>query len=96
MAKLSDAVRDAAMKRLSGWSFDPSGPALRKDFKFKGFSEAFGFMAQVALAAQKADHHPDWSNSYNKVSIALSTHSEGGVTGKDFALAEEIEKIAGT
>ena len=92
--KLTDAKRDTALAKLSGWTFDPSGPAIRKDFKFKGFSAAFGFMAQVALAAQKADHHPDWSNSYNKVSITLSTHDQGGVTEKDIALATEIEKIA--
>jgi 4a-hydroxytetrahydrobiopterin dehydratase len=93
--KLSDADRDAALKRLTGWRYEPDGPAIRKVFKFKGFSEAFGFMAQVALAAQKADHHPDWSNSYNTVSITLSTHTAGGVTEKDIALAEAIEKIAG-
>lgn len=94
MARLSDAEREAALQRLPGWRYEAGAKAIAKDFKFKGFSGAFGFMAEVALAAQKADHHPDWSNSYDKVSIALSTHSEGGVTKKDVALAEAIEKIA--
>ena len=95
MAKLSTAKRDAALAKLSGWTFDEGTNAIRKEFKFKGFTGAFGFMTQVALLAEKAGHHPDWSNSYNKVSIALSTHDAGGVTAKDVALAEAIEKIAG-
>jgi len=91
--KLTDAARDAALADLSGWTFDQGASAIRKDFKFKDFSAAFGFMTRVALAAEKAGHHPDWSNGYNKVSIALSTHDQGGVTAKDIALAEAIETI---
>ncbi len=87
---------EAALGRLPGWRLEQeAGSAIRKEFKFKDFPEAFGFMARVALAAEKADHHPDWSNSYNRVTVTLSTHSEGGVTGKDIALAEAIEKAAG-
>jgi 4a-hydroxytetrahydrobiopterin dehydratase len=94
-AKLSDAERDAALAGLDGWTFDAAANAISRNFKFKDFSEAFGFMARVALAAQQADHHPDWSNSYNKVSITLSTHSAGGLTANDIALATAIDRLAG-
>jgi 4a-hydroxytetrahydrobiopterin dehydratase len=62
-------------------------------FKFKTFSEAFAFMTRVALAAERAGHHPDWSNSYNTVTIRLSTHDAGGLSDKDIALAEAIDKL---
>ena len=94
-AKLSDADRDAALAGLDGWTFDAAANAIGRDFKFRDFSEAFGFMTRVALAAQAADHHPDWSNSYNKVSITLSTHSAGGLTANDIALATAIDGLAG-
>lgn len=67
---------------------------LTKDFKFKDFVSAWAFMNKVALLAEKMDHHPDWSNSYNKVSISLSTHSEGDkITAKDRKLAEQIDAL---
>lgn len=93
MALLSDTERKAALHRLSEWRGNAGGDAIERDFKFKDFSEAFGFMARVALLAQAADHHPEWSNVYNKVSIRLSTHSAGGVTDKDMALAEAIDRL---
>lgn len=74
----------------AGWQPGANGKSITQDFSFRNFAEAFSFMAHVALLAEKADHHPDWSNSYNKVSITLSTHSAGGVTKKDVALAEAI------
>mgnify|MGYP006214092403 CR=1 FL=1 len=64
-----------------------------KAFKFKNFSEALAFMVQVGLVAEKQNHHPEWTNVYNKVSIRLTTHDSGGLTDKDFALAAEIEKL---
>jgi 4a-hydroxytetrahydrobiopterin dehydratase len=68
---------------------------LRKDFTFKDFSEAFSFMTRVALAAEKMNHHPTWTNTYNKVSIALSTHDAGDiVTEKDYTLAKAIDQLA--
>ncbi len=91
--KLGDTAIAAALRELPGWRYDSGSGAVLKDFKFKDFSEAFAFIARVALAAQAADHHPDWSNSYNKVSVTLSTHSAGGVTDKDLALAKAIEKF---
>lgn len=95
MEKLSDSARETALSGLDGWSFDEKAQAIARSFKFKDFSEAFAFMTRVALAAEKADHHPDLSNTYNKVGIALSTHSAGGVTEKDVALARAIDRIVG-
>jgi 4a-hydroxytetrahydrobiopterin dehydratase len=69
---------------------------LHREFRFAGFSEAFGFMARAALAAEKLDHHPDWSNVYDRVVVTLSTHDAGGLTDLDFRLAEEMDRIAGS
>ena len=93
MAVLGDAERDEALAGLQGWTYDADRHGIAKRFTFADFSAAFAFMTRVALAAEKADHHPDWSNVWNKVDILLSTHSEGGVTEKDVALAAEIERI---
>lgn len=91
---LSAADRDGALKRLKGWSASDGGKAISRTFKFADFGEAFGFMARAALAAEKLDHHPDWSNSWNKVEVTLSTHDAGGVTAKDIKLAEAMNAIA--
>lgn len=88
MAKLLDP---SELAKLPGkWSLAPDQKSIHQRFVFKDFAEAFSFMAHVALLAEKADHHPDWSNSYNKVDITLSTHDSGGLTKKDIALAEAI------
>ncbi len=68
--------------------------AIQKSFKFADFNEAWGFMTRVAMAAEKADHHPEWSNVYNKVEIVLSTHDAGGLSLKDVALAKVIDSVA--
>lgn len=94
MAILTESERTEALAGLNGWRHDGGRHGIAKSFVFADFSEAFAFMTRVALAAEKADHHPEWSNVWNKVDILLSTHSEGGVTGKDIALASEIEKAA--
>jgi 4a-hydroxytetrahydrobiopterin dehydratase len=93
MAKLSARERDKALGRLNGWVYDEGADAISHEFKFKDFSEAFAFMTRVALLAQSADHHPEWSNVYNKVSIMLTTHDAGGVTAKDVELAESIDLL---
>ncbi|MET1112357.1 MAG: 4a-hydroxytetrahydrobiopterin dehydratase [Allosphingosinicella sp.] len=92
---LNDEERAAALAGLPEWRYEPAERAIRRDFRFADFGEAFAFMARAALAAEKADHHPDWSNSWNKVAVALSTHSAGGVTGKDIALARAMDGFAG-
>lgn len=66
---------------------------IQKSFKFKNFREAFAFMTQVALLAEKADHHPEWSNVYNKVEIKLTTHEAGGVSDLDFSLATQVDAL---
>jgi|TARA_A100001391_G_scaffold132977_1_gene91990 4a-hydroxytetrahydrobiopterin dehydratase len=81
-----------AMAGLDGWRINDSG-AIEKSFKFEDFSRAFAFMARVALLAEKANHHPDWSNSYNRVDIALKTHDKGSLTQKDIELAGAIDAL---
>lgn len=83
----------AALLALPHWRLDRAGPALRRDFRFADFSAAFAFMTRVALLAEAAGHHPDWSNVYNRVSIALSTHDAGGVTERDLDLARRIDGL---
>ena len=95
MAVLGESERTEALAGLAGWTFDAVRNGIVKRFTFADFGAAFAFMTRVALAAEKADHHPDWSNVWNRVDVLLSTHSAGGVTGKDTALAARIEAIAG-
>jgi|SRR5579871_2981562 len=92
---LSRADRVAALARLANWRAVDRGKAITRTFTFDGFNAAFGFMARTALVAEKMDHHPDWSNSYDKVVVTLSTHSAGGVTSADILLAEAMDEIAG-
>jgi 4a-hydroxytetrahydrobiopterin dehydratase len=94
MAVLDDGAREEVLKTLPSWRYDPDARALRRSFRFRDFSEAFGFMTRAALAAEKADHHPDWSNSWSRVEVSLQTHSAGGVTALDTALAAEMDRIA--
>ena len=91
--KLSEGERANALATLSDWEHQAERDAIVRRFKFKDFSEAFGFMSRVALLAEKADHHPEWSNVWNRVNILLSTHSDGGVTAKDTKLAAKIDAI---
>jgi 4a-hydroxytetrahydrobiopterin dehydratase len=78
---------------LPAWTLTDG--SLHRELEFADFGEAFAFMTRVALAAEKADHHPDWSNSWNRVVIDLVTHSAGGVTENDLALARRIDQLAG-
>ena len=93
MALLSESERDAALGDLPGWAYDEARSGLAKSFKFTDFGAAFAFMTRVALEAEKADHHPEWSNVWNRVDILLTTHDAGGVTAKDVALAAKIEAM---
>ena len=84
----------AAMAALPGWTLANDDRAIARSFTFGDFAAAFAFMTRVALAAERADHHPDWSNSWNRVRISLSTHSAGGLTRRDFDLAAHIDAVA--
>ncbi|HVZ90719.1 MAG TPA: 4a-hydroxytetrahydrobiopterin dehydratase [Rhizomicrobium sp.] len=91
MKKLEAAARRAAMQQLPQWREVAGRDAIAREFRFADFSEAFAFMSRVALLAEKMDHHPEWSNVYNKVEVTLSTHDAGGVTEKDIAMAKAME-----
>lgn len=92
---LSDEDRAHALDTLDEWDYDEARDAITRTLTFADFSEAFGFMARVALLAEKADHHPEWSNVWNRVDIALTTHDAGGLSHKDIALAEAIDGLVG-
>lgn len=94
-AKLEGSERAAALAGLSGWSEVEGRDAIRKSFRFADFNAAFGFMARVALLAEKMDHHPEWFNVYNKVDVTLATHDAGGVTDLDIRMARFMDEAAG-
>jgi len=93
--QLDAATRDTALAELDGWELAPDRDAITRIFKFTDFIEAWGFMTQVAMEAEKANHHLEWFNVYNTVDILLSTHDAGGLTERDIALAKIIDRIAG-
>ena len=86
---------ETAVAELDGWSLSADGLALEKTYSFKGFNAAFGFMTRVAMAAERSNHHPEWSNVYNRVSIRWTTHSLGGISGLDVRLARSCDRFAG-
>lgn len=92
--RLTDDERKAALAELSEWSHDPKRDALTRTFKFSDFVAAFGFMTRVAMLAEKADHHPEWFNVYNRVEILLTTHDAQGLSQRDVELARRIDAIA--
>jgi 4a-hydroxytetrahydrobiopterin dehydratase len=94
MKKLDGAERKKALAGLPGWREAPSRDAIQRKFVFKDFNQAFGFMARVALLAEKMDHHPEWFNVYKTVDVTLATHDAGGVTEKDIAMAKAMEEYA--
>ena len=85
-----DEVSDL-VAALDGWELD--GAALRRQLVFDSFVQAFGFMAQVALIAERLDHHPNWSNVYNRVDIAITTHDAGGLTALDFEFVRRVDAV---
>ena len=92
--KLSDDARADALAGLEGWAEVEGRDTIQRSFKFKNFNQAFGFMARVALKAEKMDHHPEWFNVYNTVDVTLATHDAGGVTALDTELAAFMNKAA--
>ena len=92
IAKLSADEIQTELAKLTGWTIQDG--KLHRELKFDGFVEAFGFMTSVALVAERSDHHPEWSNVWNKVVIDLTTHDAGGLSARDFKLAAAIDKLA--
>lgn len=92
---LSAEDRAALLDEVKGWAEADGGKAITRTFAFDDFSEAFAFMTRVALLAEKADHHPDWSNHWNRVEIVLSSHDAGGLTQRDAKLARAISGLLG-
>jgi 4a-hydroxytetrahydrobiopterin dehydratase len=93
--RLSEEAIAEALATLDGWSRSEDGIAIEKRFKFKTFREAFGFMTEGALAAEKFNHHPEWFNVYNRVDVRLTNHDAGGLTELDVKLATAMDKAAG-
>lgn len=96
MSKHSTEVigAQAVLAQLDGWAAVTGRDAIQRDFTFASFNEAFGFMSRVALQAEKLDHHPEWRNVYNRVSVTLASHDVEGVTERDLALARFMNKLA--
>ena len=92
-AKLAGKARTQALATIKGWKKVRGRDAIQKSFKFADFNEAWGFMTRVAMAAEKADHHPEWSNVYKRVDIVLTTHEAGGISARDVDLAAAIDKL---
>lgn len=91
--KLSEAEIQAKLENLPGWSLQDG--KLHRQFQFRSFVEAFGWMSSVALVAESMGHHPEWSNVYNRVRVDLTTHDAGGITELDFTLAQRMNELAG-
>ncbi|MCW1381263.1 4a-hydroxytetrahydrobiopterin dehydratase [Novosphingobium sp. KCTC 2891] len=94
ISPLTQTEIEAALAQLPGWSLRADGLALCKTFTFADFSEAFAFMTRTAIAAEKADHHPEWFNVYNRVDVTLTTHDAGGISQRDSAMATMMERFA--
>ncbi|WP_428629900.1 4a-hydroxytetrahydrobiopterin dehydratase [Sphingopyxis sp.] len=91
--KLDEDARTALLARFPQWTHEPTRDAITRQLKFADFAQAFGFMASVAIIAEKMDHHPEWSNVYNRVDILLTTHDADGLSERDAKLAEAIERL---
>ncbi len=91
--QLSDDERDLALANLPKWQLDAEQRSISQKFQFADFAEAFGFMTRIAILAEKADHHPEWFNVYNRVEIKLTTHDAGGISQRDIDLAAAIDAI---
>jgi len=91
--KLGEDAIASGLGKLAGWALAHDGEAISKDWTFDDFIAAFGFMTKVAMLAEKADHHPEWSNVYNKVTITLTTHDAKGLSERDMTLAAQIDAL---
>ena len=93
--KLTGKARQTALASLKHWKKVGGRDAITKEYRFKDFNEAFGFMSRVAIKADQMDHHPEWFNIYNRVEVTLTTHDANGVSERDIALAKFMDGIAG-
>lgn len=93
--RLNEAERALALADLPEWAMDGERDGIRRRFTFPDFVAAFGFMTKVALLAEKADHHPEWSNVWNRVDVLLTTHDAGGLSQRDITLAAQIDALLG-
>ena len=93
VTRLTEGLRNEAMATLPEWTHEPERDAITRRFLFKDFNEAFGFMARVALIAEKADHHPEWSNVWNRVDVLLTTHDADGLSTRDIQMAQAIDGL---
>lgn len=84
---------ESFIAKNKGWVHDPARPAIKKEFLFKDFNQAFGFMTRVAMVAEQMNHHPEWFNVYNRVNVVLTTHDTGGISDKDFQLAQFMDSV---
>jgi 4a-hydroxytetrahydrobiopterin dehydratase len=94
VARLEGNARQQSLAGLKGWKEDAGRDAIAKEFRFADFNQAFAFMTQIALKAERMDHHPEWSNVYIRVSVSLSTHECGGVSQRDIDMARFIDTLA--
>lgn len=93
VAELTEQERDVALEGLPGWTLRADGKAIARSFRFRDFAEAWAFMEKVAALAEAQDHHPEWSNVYNRVDITLTTHDAGGLSARDVRLARDIDAL---
>lgn len=93
VSKLDDQARELALQALPHWIYDAQAQGIRRSLTFSDFAEAFAFMTRVAIVAEKADHHPEWFNVYNRVEILLTTHDAGGLSQRDLLLATVIDEF---
>nr|WP_199560310.1 4a-hydroxytetrahydrobiopterin dehydratase [Sphingomonas psychrotolerans] len=93
VARLTEGHRRESLAAIPDWNWDEARDAITRRVTFKDFNEAFGFMARVALIAEKADHHPEWSNVWNRVEILLTTHDAGGLSQRDIVMAQAIDAL---
>lgn len=91
LEKLNDATRVKALSALPEWRYDADRKAIHRELQLENFAEAFGLMTRIAIEAEKLDHHPEWSNVYNRVDIWLTTHDADGVSDRDIFLAQRID-----
>ena len=94
ISRLTESELSAALAGMTDWALREDGLAISRKFKFPDFSAAFAFMTRVALLAEKADHHPEWANVYNRVDVVLTTHDAGGVSRRDVAMAKAIDALS--